>query len=54
MSDKALKIANGMANKLEQDPKRKQKPLVERMVEDADPEKKKKAADSLKKAFGGY
>lgn len=51
--DKALKIANAIASKMQSAPKPKQKPMAQQMVEKADPEKRKKAAESLKKAFGG-
>lgn len=52
-----LKLANALANawgkpkKPEQKPE--EKPMSQRMLEKADPAKRQKAAQSLKKAFGG-
>lgn len=54
MSD-ALQIANAMASKVSADANKikPKKPVVEQMVDNADPQKRKAAADSMKKAFGG-
>jgi hypothetical protein len=54
MPSKGKQIMEGMASLVTSAPSKKTpKPLVEQMAENANPDKRKAAADSLKKAFGG-